>query len=270
MSSVVPLVCLGLIREYLGYRTQRAEIYDGLLTIARSTAMAVERDLQLRISSLETLAMSTTLLENDLGPFDRQAETFLTRLPAGTLLGIATPDMRVQRLYGMPGGVTVDPPQPEPPLDGHSVFDAAQPVVTDLQRFGSTDALWRFGVDVPVIRNGRVVYDLFIRLSASAITSLIHRQYLPAQSVLTDVDPKGMVIGRIPSAERFVGSPIVPSLWSNVQAHAEGIVHAPTLEGTPAVAAHTRITAVQLDSGGRFGGKRSVRAHARRRSSALA
>lgn len=34
MSSAVPLVCLGFFREYLDYRTQRGEIYDGLLAIA--------------------------------------------------------------------------------------------------------------------------------------------------------------------------------------------------------------------------------------------
>ena len=241
MSSVVPLVCLGLIREYLDYRTERQGVYDGLLTIARGTAMAVERDLQLHISSLETLAMSPVLQENDLGPFDRQAETFLSKLPAGTLLGIATPDLRVQRLYGLPGGVAVTPAQPEAPLPGRAVFDAGQPAISDLQHFGPADAIWRFGVDVPVIWNGQIAYDLYLRLSAVTITNLIGRQYLPAQSVLTVVDGNGVVVGRIPGADRFVGSPIVPRLWAEIRKHAEGVVQVPTLEGIPAATAYTRV-----------------------------
>jgi PAS domain S-box-containing protein len=242
MASVVPLVCLGVFREYLDYRTQRAEIYDGLLAIARTTALAVERDLQLRISSLETLAMSPALQESDLASFDHQADIFLKRLQPGTLLGIATPDRHIQRLYGMGGTVAKDRPLPEMPGDS-SMLDSEQPVVTDLQRFNVADSVWRYGIDVPVIRDGRVFYDLFLWLPASTITSLITKQNLPPESILTIADTSGIVVGRIPSAERFVSSHIVPALWADVQARAEGVIEARTLEGIPAIAAHTRIAA---------------------------
>ena len=83
--SIVPLICLGLFREYLDYQADRARVYDGMLSIARGTAVAVERDLQLRISSLETLAMSPALTKGNLDEFGRQAETFIARLPPGSL-----------------------------------------------------------------------------------------------------------------------------------------------------------------------------------------
>jgi PAS domain S-box-containing protein len=54
-------------------------------------------------------------------------------------------------------------------------------------------------------------------------------------------DLSGHVVARIPASERFIGSPIAPALWEAVQAHAEGTTRAPTLEGTPAIAAYTHI-----------------------------
>jgi hypothetical protein len=67
VASVVPLVCMGVVREYWTYQTLREQAYEGLQTIAHGLAVALERDLQLRVSALETLATSPALQSDDLG-----------------------------------------------------------------------------------------------------------------------------------------------------------------------------------------------------------
>ena len=241
VASVVPLVCLSVVKEYQDYKAGQQAIYDGLLTIARGTSVAVERDLRLRVASLETLALSPALSENDLDQFDQQAEAFLVRLPPGSVLGIDAQDHLVRRLYGLPGGPQASLPRREDNAGGGRVFETGQPVVTDLSVSQFT-GIRGFSVNVPVIRDGRIVYGLFLQLPASVLQGLFERQYLPPQTVLALVDAAGVVVARVPGSDRFVGSPIVPGLWSELQARQEGITRAPTLEGVPAVAVYNHIT----------------------------
>jgi PAS domain S-box-containing protein len=103
--------------------------------------------------------------------------------------------------------------------------------------------IWRISVDVPVIRDDKVIYDLFVQVSASILGDLIHSQYLPSGTVLEVVDTAGAVVAHVPYADRFIGSHIVPGLWSLMQTHPQGIKLAPTLDGAPTIAAYTHVPA---------------------------
>ncbi len=240
VAGVVPLIGFSIAREYLDYRTERQAIYDGLLTIVRGTALAVERDLQLRIASLETLALSPALSRNDPGAFDQQAEIYLAGLPPGSLLGIVTPDRQLQRIFGLPANMSSTPVRRDASAKGLQVFETHKPVITDLH-VGHFTGILGFSVDVPVIRDGNVIYDLFVRLPVSVLGDLIQRQYLPPRTVLTLADTAGAIVARVPNGDHFVGSSVVPGLWSEVRMHPEGRTLAPTLEGVPAIAIYTHV-----------------------------
>ena len=241
IASVVPLAGMGVVREYMDYRADRERIYQGLLVIARGMAVSVERDLQLRVSALEILAMSPALQVDDLAAFDRQAEAFLARQPHGSIMGLAGPDLRRLRAYG------TSPDFPEPMTrresfpDGAKVFETRRPVVTDIHR-GRITGLKGFSVDVPVFRDGRVAYDLYIRLLPASMQDLIAGQHLFQGGVMTVVDTAGNVVARLPGQDRFVGSHIVPALWDAVRSTASGVTKVPTLEGVPALAAYTHVS----------------------------
>jgi PAS domain S-box-containing protein len=240
VASIVPLICMGVVREYLDYRADRQAIYDGLLGTARGVRVGVERDLGLRISSLETLAMSPALTADDPTRFDQQAAAFLARQPPGTLLGLETPDLQVRRLYGRGGKPLDDLPSGGSRPLAAPVFATGRPVVTDVH-LGRITGVMRFTIDVPVQRDGRVVYDLFISLTPSVLGDLVAHQYTPSGTVMTVTDASGHVVARLPNVTRFIGAPIVPSLWSAMRTEQEGVVEAPTLEGMQAVAAFTHI-----------------------------
>lgn len=240
IASVVPLVCMGVVQEYLDYQADRDRVYERLLSIARGMAVSVERDLQLRESSLETLAMSPALQANDLDAFDKQAQAFLARQPPGSMMGLSGPTLVRLRAYGLPPDVA-PMRRRESFAAGSQVFDVARPVVTDMH-FGRLTGLEGFSVDVPVFQDGRVAYDLYLRMLPASLQDLIDGQQLFRGAILTVVDTAGAVVARSPDQDRFVGSLIVPALWDAVRANDTGIIKAPTLEGVPAVAAYTHVT----------------------------
>jgi PAS domain S-box-containing protein len=240
VASVLPLICLGIVRETLDYNADRNRVYERLMTIADGMAVSVERDLELRVSALETLALSPALQANDLDQFDKQAEAFLAHQPPGTVMGLADTDLRRLRAYGLPPSLVEPMRQRQSFAAGTQVFDTRRPIVTDMH-VGRVTGLSGFSVDVPVVRDGHVVYDLYIRILPTIMADLIGRQQMPTGVLLTVVDTAGVIVARIPDTQHFVGSHIVPDLWNAIRTNAEGLTTAPTLEGVPAVAAYAHV-----------------------------
>jgi PAS domain-containing protein len=237
IASVLPLIGMGVFREYSNYRVQRHQVDESLQTAAQGLAVAVERDLQARIMALETLATSPTLLSDDLPRFDQQARAFLSRQAPGVRLGVAGPDAAPVRLYGPPvragtGQVSRDAVA--------RVFTMARPLVTDLGGADDPEEAG-FSVNVPVFRDGKIVHVLSLQLPPQEMAALVDRQHLPPRTLLAVVDSAGVIVARVPEGDRFIGSHVVPAVWTAMQANPEGLVAAPTLEGIPAVVAYTRI-----------------------------
>lgn len=240
LASVIPLLAMGLVREYLDYRAQRQEVYTDLLQTARGMAVAVERDLQIRVSSLEALATSPSLQVGDWKAFGEQADAFLRRQSPGTLLGIANAGTFDLHMYGLPADGPPALAHRDAGFPGSRVFETRRPFVTDLH-IGHTTGLAGFSVDVPVFVDGQVAFDLFLRLLPGEVENLIARQHLPPSTVVTIADGTGHVVARVPEQKRFLGQAVVSDLWTAIRQKTEGVVTVPTLEGTPAIAAFVHV-----------------------------
>jgi PAS domain S-box-containing protein len=238
--SIVPLMCMGVVRETADYVADRDRTYEDLLAIANGTSIAIERDFQLRIAGLETLAMSPALQDGDWSAFDAQARAFLTRQAHGAELGVADPDQQVVRLYGL--ALDPDAKLPHRSRDDarSAVFTQGRAMVMPLH-IGNLSHNLGFTIDVPVFREDRVVYDLFLRLTPDILSGLVSDQHVAPGSVIAVADSAGLLAARTPNPERYLGTHVVPSLWQETLIHAKGITQAPTLEGIPAVAAFTHV-----------------------------
>ncbi|HVY16243.1 MAG TPA: PAS domain S-box protein [Rhodopila sp.] len=240
-GSILPLLTMGVVREALDYTAERDRTYEGLMTIANGTAIAIERDLQLRIAALETLAMSPALQDGDLDAFGREANLFLLRQAKGATLGVADPNLHILRLYGLKDPSTTLPPsRARGEVVRHRIFDLGRPAVMNLLHGRISDTLG-FSIDVPVFHDGKVVYDLYLRLQPGVLKDLVADQRLGPASTVTVADGDGLVVARTPSPDRYIGVPIVPELRKAILAQGHGMTPAPTLEGVPSVAAFTRI-----------------------------
>jgi PAS domain S-box-containing protein len=235
--SVVPLVGLGLVREYGQYQAERDNVYQGLLTVARGVAVAVDRDLLLRTAALETLAMSPALQSDDLTGFDAQARLFLDRQPEGATLGLVGRDHRIIQAYGAQGpAVGIEHTATG---GGEDAFQRGQAVVTDLHN-GRVTGKPGFSVDVPVFRDGRIAYELFLRLRPSMMQDLLTEQHLPQDRTIAITDTRGAIVARLPNPEQFIGRTMVASLRQLIGSQPEGLTQNRTLEGTPVIVAFTR------------------------------
>ncbi|HYZ22615.1 MAG TPA: PAS domain S-box protein [Rhodopila sp.] len=238
LACILPLVVLGSIREYLDYRAEQQRTYDDLLATAATVAASVERELQLDIRALETLAISKPLQNGDFEAFMPEAQAFLARLPPGTNLSAITPDQTIHHIFGLPPGLAAE--RLRTALTLPEVFRTGQPAVTNL-RIGQVSGIPGFIIHVPVFRGGQVIYDLALWMPAAIMQDLVLRQYVPPQTVLTIADAAGKVVARLTKIERFIGQPINADMWQAATTHASGIAWAPTMEGIDAVGAFTHV-----------------------------
>src|SRR5579864_1596350 len=74
VAGVIPLVLFTLLRGYLDYRDAVSGAGQKTLELARSLALAVEKQQQARIAVLEVLAQSDALRRGDLEAFRARAE----------------------------------------------------------------------------------------------------------------------------------------------------------------------------------------------------
>ena len=230
MSALAPLVCLSAVQQYWQYQADRQQLCDELLTLARGAAASVERDLQQRVSMLETLASAPSLQSGDLDQFAPQANAFLSRQPPGAELGVATPDLQQQRAYGIGLDRTEALPRLAATARAWQVFDTGRPSIGDLQasRLGASSD---FAVNVPVVRDGRVVYDLFLTLRPDTMLDSVAGQRLPSRTVLSIVDASGSVVARVPNPNQYLDDPIAPGLRQSIQSRPEGLASAADANG---------------------------------------
>jgi two-component sensor histidine kinase len=236
-GTVFPLIIFSAAIVYLNYQAIQQNASARMLEVARAMSLVVDRELQSAIAGLEVLALSQALQRDDFATFRTEAAAFLKRYSDESNLALATRDGQ-QVFNGF-----IDPGQPLPVrreltiLD--TVFKTGRPVVSNL--FNS-NTLKRpiFTVEVPVVRNGTVVYDIAFNPPLAVFSEIIRDQRLPADWVASVFDRAGVNVARTPNPERFVGQRAAAALYPRLLSESEGILENNTLEGIPVLTAFTR------------------------------
>jgi len=94
-------------------------------------------------------------------------------------------------------------------------------------------------VEVPVRRNGQVVYDLGMSLSPGTFYDMLLQQRLDADWTIALFDRQPVVIARIPGGEAVVGQMPSPSLHPVLIGGGEGVLASMTMEGVEVLTAFT-------------------------------
>lgn len=100
-------------------------------------------------------------------------------------------------------------------------LDTGRPVVSDL--FVSLDARQpKIGLDVPVVRGGRVLYVLEMSIDPEVFTRLLLDQRPPADAVASVLDSKGFIVARTLDPTGRVGGRLSAELSAHIPRSPEG------------------------------------------------
>ncbi|MBI5923621.1 MAG: diguanylate cyclase [Betaproteobacteria bacterium] len=221
------------------FERARAEQNQAILQSSRALMLAVDRDLLVTQKTLELLAGSQSLAKGDLEHIYRRGSD-LVKIGVGH--NVVLCDETGQQLIN-----TIRPFGEPLPRHGNMahlrrVFESGQPVIADLYIGG---VLHRplFSIDVPVTRDGKVVYALAAGILPENLGKIFVEQHLPPGYIAAIIDRSGTIVARTAQSEKFVGHKAAAPLLKMLQVSSEGTLEAETLENIPSYAAYTRSAA---------------------------
>lgn len=219
------------------YERERAQLGRDTLLTARALVLAVDRDLSSAKTAALALATSRNIAMNDLGAFQAQAASLLNdEFPGFTFV---LSDRSGQQLVNtlLPFGQPL--PMHGNPEQLRRVFDSGRPLISDVY-VGGLLRRPLISIDVPVWRDGKVVYDLSVGILPDRLGKILTEQRLPPERIAAIFDAKGVIVARTHESLRFVGQKGSPLLIERLSQANEGDVESSTLEGIPVYTSFSR------------------------------
>lgn len=239
LASAAPAVLLGSVLLAVDYRNDRQRLEDASIATARAMIHAIDRELVSITAAAEVLATSQRAQSGDVARFREQAQQVMAA-KIGTNVVLSGADgrqlMNTLRAPGEPLPMHGNPEQVR------QVFATGRPVISDLYLGGVLNQPV-MSVDVPVLRDGKVAYDLSIGELPERFRTILSEQQLPAGWIGAVFDRRGTIVARTHQHEQFVGKPGSEALVRSIARSPEGAVEALTLEGIPVISVYSRSAA---------------------------
>jgi two-component sensor histidine kinase/CheY-like chemotaxis protein len=236
LASFLPLIVFLTVFVTAEYRRERQNVLSQTQSTARALMQVVDRELGARIAVARALSTSQLLRQGNLEGFHGQALEVLSALPPGNNVSLADESgqqlLNTRRPFGAPL------PRRADLTSLRTVFDTGRPSISNLFT-GAIAGQPIIGVDVPVFRDGKVIYALAVGLPLDQLGEILQRQQLPSGWLAGIVDGNQVIVARTANRQ-LIGQKAAPLLAEGIMRQPEGSVETPTLEGDRVVSTWTR------------------------------
>jgi PAS domain S-box-containing protein len=254
LAALLPVLIFTFAMFRQKARLQHEAVERGMRDTARALSLAVDREIGAVRAILETLAESPHLDTGNLGSFHEICRRALANRKESRLILFDRSGqqlMNTARPFGTPLPNPFRDPAPAQTVDTYPHLPSGGPepvkktmetgelAVSDL--FVALDSRRpTIGINVPVVRNGKVLYALEMAFHPRLLTELLLEERLPADWIAALVDKKGVFIARTKAPERFVGRTGTAELLSQIAKSPEGWGTERTFEDIPVYHAFVR------------------------------
>ncbi|MFP5238320.1 MAG: ATP-binding protein [Acidobacteriota bacterium] len=191
------------------------------------------RDIQ---ATLQILADSPALASGDFSMLRDNTLMALAKRPEADIILADESGQQVFNSYLPPGAPL---PKRNVPDRVRRVFETGEKSVSGVYK-GAVTGRYLIGVDVPVMRDGRVVYDLAMTIPVDRLMEALSLPSLPAEWTATILDNEDVILMRTADQERFMGQkPNMPEVMRRIKDSREGVLETVGLAGVPVLAGYS-------------------------------
>ncbi len=212
-ALAVPILILAAVAAWVYADSEHVRLEQNALRTAQQVMAAVDREFAGLIATNKVLALSRTLQRDDLDGFDVQAREVYGQIG----LNVVLRDRESRQVVNtrLPRGAEL-PRIPDRETDPE-VLKTKNPVISNLF-IGAVSRVPQFSVNVPVLRNGEVVYFLSLSLAPGRVRDIILQLGLPAGWTATIADRRGLVVANSSRDEGLLNQQlrVVPSEYANL------------------------------------------------------
>jgi signal transduction histidine kinase len=237
LAILVPAVLAAVLGIARVYQKQSEASEQNLREITRALAAVVEREFAQHEATLKTLAQTPPLARGDLKAFYDFAAAVAPTFERTITLN----DLGQQMLVNTRLPFNAPLPVSRSFLELRARAGPQATLVSDLY-FAPIGKEYSYGIQVPVLREGKVSYYLGMGNFARSLQKLLDDQRLRPGWNAAIVDRQGNVVARRINPEQFVGKPVTPDLMAKLgSGMREDVFETVRLDRVRSVTAYTEI-----------------------------
>lgn len=238
---MLPLIVFAVGIVVHNYQQDRKEATQRVLDTVRSIRLTLDAEMQRMTGGLQVLALTGALRNGDFDGFRHIVAAFLDQYGKDGVVLVADRDGRL--LFS-----SLDPDTAELPRRNN--LDIVQKVFADRQPnysnlfIGAVKKQPIVTVEVPVIRDGEVIYDISFSPPIGMFQNLIEKQQPSGDWTLSILDADGTVFARVPNPRDTIGKRASPSVLQPMLSRPDSVLSTVSLDGVPLISgfAHSTLT----------------------------
>ena len=219
------------------YEQDRRNASQRVLETVRSIRIVLDAEMQRMTGALQVLALTDPLRQGDFEAFRRIAQGFLDQYRDGGVVLVANREGR--QLFSSVTPDTASLPSRNNRAIVEKVFSTRQLQYSNLF-IGAVKKQPIVTVEVPVFRDGEVVYDISFSPPVEIFQAIIDKQRPGADWTISIFDGDGINFARAPNPKEMVGRQASPLLYAEMFRSPEATLQTVSLEGVPLITTFTR------------------------------
>ncbi|MEH2557003.1 two-component sensor histidine kinase [Bradyrhizobium algeriense] len=236
-GTTLPLIIFAAGIVYNNYKQDRNNATQRVLETVRSVRLVLDAEMQRITGALHMLSLTNELRDGDIEGFRRICQGFLDQYGEGGIVLVANREGR--QVFSSLTLDTANLPLRNNLAMVEKVFAEKKPVYSNLF-FGSVKQRLIVTVEVPVIQNDQVLYDISFSPPIEIFQAMIEQQRPSKDWTISIFDSEGTNFARVPNPQETVGKRASPSLYAEMSHNPETTVPTVSLEGVPLITSFAR------------------------------
>ena len=236
-GTTLPLIVFAVGLVFYQYEQDRRAATRRVVETVRSIRLVLDAEMQRMTGGLQVLSLTNVLRQRDFDSFRRIAAGFLDQYGKDGVVLVA--DRQGRQLFSSVTGDTASLPPRNNREMVESVFAGKAPRYSNLFIDATTKRLI-VTVEVPVIDEGEVIFDISFSPPISLFQSIIEKQRPNEDWTISIFDREGINFARIPNPQDTLGQRASPSLYAAMFRAEEATLSTVSLENVPLITRFAR------------------------------
>jgi two-component sensor histidine kinase len=229
---MLPLIIFAVGIVFNNYEQDRRDATQRVLDTVRSIRLVLDAEMQRMTGGLQVLALTDSLRNGDFNRFRRIAAGFLDQYGKDGVVLVADHEGRLL-FSSITPDVTSLPTRNNRDIV-EKVFGTKRPYYSNLFT-GAIKKRLIVTVEVPVIRDDEVLYDISFSPPIEIFQAIIEQQRPGQDWTISIFDGEGTNLARVPNPQETIGKRASASLYTEMLHQPEATLSTVSLEGAPLI-----------------------------------
>ncbi|QWG19921.1 sensor histidine kinase [Bradyrhizobium sediminis] len=236
-GTTLPLIIFAAGIVFNNYEQHRRDAKQRVVETVRSIRLVLDAEMQRMTGGLQVLSLTDALRDRDFEGFRRIAAGFLEQYGKDGVVLVA--DRKGRQVFSSITADTANLPPRNNLAIVDKVFATRSPQYSNLF-FGAVKQQLIVTVEVPMVRDGEVLYDISFSPPAEIFQAIIEKQRPSQDWTISIFDGDGINFAQVPNPQETLGKRASPTLYDAMSRAPEATLQTVSREGAQLITSYAR------------------------------